>query len=154
MNNNIFFKNTYSDKFNPDISDKYNKLESNRKIIMPIAGDQKPYKPIIYDNQPTNIKTVEDLKLPVEKGDINILMNTYQENLNIRLNEKKKIENNIKQNPINRFSISEVEKIKNINNYNQLKDDFKNFSKTSNNNILDKDKLNSLINELDSLLQK
>jgi len=153
MNNNVFFKNIHVDKFNPDISDKYSKLQSNRRITLAIGPNQKPYKPIIYDNQPVNVKTVDDLKLPVEKGDINVLMNSYQVSLDARLTEKKKIENNIKQNPANKVSITEVEKIKNTNQYNQLKDDFKKFSTTSN-NILDKDKMNLLIQELDSLLQK
>ena len=154
MNNNVFFKNTYSNKFNPDISDKYNKLESNRRIKLPVTPNQKPYKPIIYDNQPINIKTVEDLKIPIEKGDTNVLMKSYQASLDVRLIEKKKIENNIKQNPANKINNTEVEKIKNTNQFNQLKDDFKKFSGTSTNNIIDRDKLNSLITELDILLQK
>ena len=154
MNNNIFFKNTHLDKFNPDINDKYNKLRSNRRTTLPITQNQKPYKPIIYDNQPKNITSIEDLKIPIEKGDTSILMNSYQITLDERLLEKKKIENNIKQNPSNRIINSEVESIKNTNQYNQLKDDFKKFSDKSNNNILDKEKLNSLITELDILLQK
>lgn len=154
MNNNVFFKNTHSDKFNPDISDKYNKLQSNRRITLAVVPNQKPYKPIIYDNQPINIKTVEDLKIPIEKGDTKVLMNSYQASLDVRLLEKKKIESNIKQNPVNKINVTEVEKIKNTNQYNQLKDDFKKFSTVSTNSIIDKDKLNTLLNELDTLLQK
>lgn len=154
MNNNIFFKNNYTDKYNPDIHDKYNKLKSNRNIKLDICNNQKPYKPIIYDNQPKYIKSVDDLKIPIEKTDTSLLMNSYQLTLDNRLNEKKQIENNIKNNPDNKtFDYNKTESNILSNQYEELKNEFKVFSNNTNNNILDKQKINSLIEELNVLLK-
>lgn len=147
MQNNVFLRN--NDKYNPDINDKLNKLKLNRNSNI-ILGEQKPYKPIIYDKQPVKIRTVKDMQIQIDKGDPKLINSTYEYLLNQREKEKTIIQQNIdntkkiiNNQPVQQNNTS-------ANSFIELK---KSVPVTTPKNILD-DELNNIINDVDKLINK
>ena len=67
MNRNVFLKKKVEEKYNPDVLDNFDKLTNNRNTAY--SYKNTPYKIIIEDNIPSNIKNQNDLQILVDKND-------------------------------------------------------------------------------------
>lgn len=96
MNNNIFQKIGVSQKSNPDVASKFNSTLNNRDSSNFNLGNSL-WKGITGDSIPTDVKTVDDLKIQIDKPDNDYILSKLNEAILQRehetslINEQKKM---------------------------------------------------------------
>ena len=105
MNNNVFLQKQYtSEKFNPDVNNKFIQINSINRQKINNNFIPEYYKSITNEPVKTKITSHKDLQLKADKPDLNKLLSNYEETYNQRMMElnivKKSIENYKKINGI------------------------------------------------------
>ena len=157
MNKNIFIKNKNSDisnKFNPDIIQKYSDLNQKRNNNK-YEFLNKPYKMIIKDKTITSIKNQQDLKIDLSENNININQNydkivgdrKYLDDTNKEIFNKKNYETNKSKFDFRNYQVNKMSN--KSNDFSNLKKSNKKFYNKQNDELLqEKSKYNDIMNNL------
>jgi DNA gyrase/topoisomerase IV subunit A len=161
--------NEKTDKYNPDVLQKYTNQEKNRKLNV-------EFVPVYYKtitNQPIKtITKVEDLQLEKDKPDINKSINDYNTMLNNRTAEKEQMKQSIyeykKKHNIRDEDINKEKKKENIKtnlpisnviytnegqSHNRLRSDYEKYAVAENDKITEqKKRYNNILQSLSDIL--